>query len=214
IRFGTVGKPVPGVELKLAGDGELLLRGPMVMRGYRNNPAATAAAIDGGGWLHTGDLAAIDADGYVTITGRKKELIINAAGKNMSPSNIESAVLAASPLIAHVVVVGDRRPYLVALIVLDPDTAALFAAQHGIADLAPAVLAGHPAVRAAIAAAVDSANVKLSRVEQIKRFAIWRGSRDPAGEEPPPTTNLNRAPLTAKSADITEPMYAAASAPA
>ena len=215
IRFGTVGKPVPGVELKLADDGELLLlRGPMVMRGYRNNPAATAETIDGGGWLHTGDLAAIDADGYVTITGRKKELIINAAGKNMSPSNIENAVLAASPLIAHVVVVGDRRPYLVALIVLDPDTAALFAAQHGIADLAPAVLAGHPAVRAAIAAAVDSANVKLSRVEQIKRFAILPVFWEPGGEEITPTMKLKRAPITAKYADIIESMYAAASAPA
>jgi long-subunit acyl-CoA synthetase (AMP-forming) len=172
IRFGTVGKPVPGVELKLAGDGELLLRGPMVMRGYHHDPAATAAAIDPGGWLHTGDLATIDADGYVTITGRKKELIINAAGKNISPANIENAVLAASLLIAHVAVVGDRRPYLVALAVLDPDAAAPFAAQHGIADPKPAVLADHPAIRAAVAAAVKTANGTLSRVEQIKRFAI------------------------------------------
>ena len=111
-------------------------------------------------------------DGYVTITGRKKELIINAAGKNMSPAAIESAVLAASLLIAQVVVVGDRRPYIVALIALDPDAAAAFAAQHGIADPAPAILADHPAIRAAIGAAVEKANGRLSRVEQIKRFVI------------------------------------------
>jgi len=214
IRFGTVGKPVAGVELKLAGDGELLLRGPMVMRGYRNDPAATAAAIDPGGWLHTGDLAAIDADGYVTITGRKKELIINAAGKNISPANIENAVLAACSLIAHVVVIGDRRPYLVALIVLDPDAAALSAAQHGIADPAPAVLAGHPAVRAAVAAAVDSANHKLSRVEQIKRFAILPVFWEPGGDEITPTMKLKRAPITAKYAGIIDSLYAKASEPA
>ena len=128
-RIGTVGKAIPGVQLKLAGDGKLLLRGPIVMKGYRHDPAATAGAIDPGGWLHTGDLAAIDADGYVTITGRKKDLIINAAAKNISPANIEGAVLAASPLIAYAVAAGDRRPYLVALIVLDPDAAATFAAQ-------------------------------------------------------------------------------------
>ena len=120
IRIGTVGKAIPGVQLTLAGDGELLLRGPIVMKGYRNDPARTAEAIDPGGWLHTGDLAAIDEDGYVTITGRKKELIINAAGKNMSPAAIESAVLAASLLIAQVVAVGDRRPCIVALIASTP----------------------------------------------------------------------------------------------
>lgn len=148
------------MQLKLAGDGELLLRGPTVMKSYRNDPARTAEAIGPGGWLHTGDLAAIDDDGYVTITGRKKDLIINAAGKNISPAGIESAVLAASLLIAQVVAVGDRRPYVVALIVLDPDAAAAFAARHGITSPAPAVLAGHPAVRAAVAAAVDTANAK------------------------------------------------------
>src|SRR5262249_44215008 len=152
IRIGTVGKAIPGVQLTLAGDGELLLRGPIVMKGYRNDPVRTAEAIDPGGWLHTGDRAAIAEDGYVTITGRTKELIINAAGKNMSPAAIESAVLAASLLIAQVVAVGDRRPYIIALIALDPDAAAAFAAQHGITDPVPAILADHPAIRAAIGA--------------------------------------------------------------
>ena len=214
IRIGTVGKAIPGVQLKLAGDGELLLRGPIVMKGYRNDPARTAEAIDPGGWLHTGDLAAIDEDGYVTITGRKKELIINAAGKNMSPAAIESAALAASLLIAQVVAVGDRRPCIVALIVLDPDAAAAFAAQHGITDPAPAILAAHPAIRAAIGAAVEEANGRLSRVEQIKRFAIVPAFWEPGGDEITPTMKLKRRAVTAKYADVIESLYAAAVEPA
>jgi len=214
IRIGTVGPAIPGVQLKLAGDGELLLRGPIVMKGYRNDPARTAEAIDPGGWLHTGDLAAIDEDGYVTITGRKKELIINSAGKNMSPAAIEGAVLAASLLIAQVVAAGDRRPYIVALIALDPDAAAAFAAQHGITDPAPAVLAGHPAVRAAVGAAVDAANAKLSRVEQIKRFAIVPAFWEPGGDEITPTMKLKRRAITAKYADVIETLYAAVEEPA
>jgi long-subunit acyl-CoA synthetase (AMP-forming) len=214
IRIGTVGQAIPGVQLKLASDGELLLRGPIVMKGYRNDPARTAEAIDPGGWLHTGDLAAIDEDGYVTITGRKKELIINAAGKNMSPAAIESAVLAASLLIAQVVAVGDRRPYIVALIALDSDAAAAFAAQHGITDPTPAILADHPAIRAAIGAAVDKANGRLSRVEQIKRFAIVPAFWEPGGDEITPTMKLKRRAVTAKYADVIDSLYAAAGAPA
>ena len=214
IRIGTVGKAIPGVQLKLAGDGELLLRGPTVMKGYRNDPVRTAEAIDPDGWLHTGDLAAIDEDGYVTITGRKKELIINAAGKNMSPAAIESALLAASLLIAQVVAVGDRRPYIIALIALDPDAAAAFAARHGITDPGPAILADHPAIRAAIGAAVQEANGRLSRVEQIKRFAIVPAFWEPGGDEITPTMKLKRRAVTAKYADVVESLYAAAGEPA
>jgi len=213
IRLGTVGKPLPGVQLTLASDGELLMRGPTVMKGYRNNPAKTAEAIDPGGWLRTGDLATIDSDGYVTITGRKKELIINSAGKNISPANIQSAVLAASPLIAHVVAIGDRRPYITALAVLDPDTTALFAAQHAIPGPAPAVLAAHPAVREAVAAAVGTANGRLSRVEQIKQFAILPVFWEPGGDEITPTMKLKRQAITAKYADTIESLYAAAGQP-
>ena len=122
--FGSVGRPVDGMELWLADDGELLVRGPLVMAGYRNRPDLTAQAIDADGWLHTGDVARIDDDGYVWIVDRKKELIINAAGKNMSPANIEARLKSAGPLIGQACVVGDRRPYNVALLVLDPDTAA------------------------------------------------------------------------------------------
>jgi long-subunit acyl-CoA synthetase (AMP-forming) len=214
IRIGTVGKAIPGVQLRLAGDGELLLRGPAVMKGYRNDPARTAEAIDPGGWLHTGDLAAIDDDGYVTITGRKKELIINAAGKNMSPISIEGAVLAASLLIAQAVAVGDRRPYIVALIVLDPEAAVAFAARHGITNPAPAVLADHPAIRAAVGAAVDAANTRLSRVEQIKRFAILPTFWEPGGDEITPTMKVKRRAITAKYADVIDSLYAPAGEPA
>jgi long-subunit acyl-CoA synthetase (AMP-forming) len=210
IRIGTVGPAIPGVQLRLADDGELLLRGPTVMKGYRNDPARTAEAIGPGGWLHTGDLAAIDDDGYVTITGRKKELIINAAGKNMSPISIEGAVLAASPLIAQAVAVGDRRPYIVALIVLDPEAAAAFAARHAITNPAPAVLADHPAIRAAVGAAVDAANTRLSRVEQIKRFAILPTFWEPGGDEITPTMKVKRRTITAKYADVIDSLYAAA----
>ncbi len=209
IRIGTVGTAIPGVELKLSGDGELLLRGPTVMKGYRNDPAATAEAIDPDGWLHTGDVATIDADGYVRITGRKKDLIINTAGKNMSPITIEGAVRAASPLIAQVVAVGDRRPYIVALIVLDPDAAALFAAQNGLAGPSPALLAEHPTVRAAIGAAVEAGNARLSRVEQIKRFAIVPAYWEPGGDEITPTMKLKRRVVTAKYAAVIDSLYAA-----
>jgi long-subunit acyl-CoA synthetase (AMP-forming) len=214
IRIGTVGQALPGVQLRLGDDGELLLRGPTVMKGYRNDPARTAEAIGPGGWLHTGDIAAIDDDGYVTITGRKKELIINAAGKNMSPVSIEGAVLGASPLIAQAVAVGDRRPYIVALIVLDPEAAEAFAARHGITDPAPAVLADHPAIRSAVAAAVDAGNTRLSRVEQVKRFAILPVFWEPGGDEITPTMKVKRRVVAAKYADVIESLYAPAGEPA
>ena len=145
IRAGTCGTALAGVELDLAADGELLVRGPTVMRGYRDDPAATEAAIDAGGWLHTGDVAHV-ADGYVSIVDRKKELIVTAGGKNLSPANIEARLVAASPLIAHVAAVGDRRPYVSALVVLDPEAAVDFAAEHGIDDASVAALSAHPEV--------------------------------------------------------------------
>ena len=127
IKIGTVGPPTPGVEAKLAEDGELLIRSDVVMTGYRNLPDKTAEALDADGWLHTGDIATIDEDGYITIVDRKKELIITAAGKNMSPANIESTLKGASPLIGQACVIGDGRPYNTALIVLDADFAPAWA---------------------------------------------------------------------------------------
>ncbi len=206
-RIGTVGPPLPGVEVRLADDGELLCRGPIVMRGYRSDPQRTAEAIDADGWMHTGDIAAIDADGYVRIVDRKKELIINAAGKNMSPANIEAHVKAASPLIGQAIAIGDRRPYNVALVVLDPDSAGVWATEHGLADAAPATLASDPGVHAEVARAVEQANTHLSRVEQIKRFTILPLDWLPGGEELTPTMKLKRKPIAGKYAAEIDALY-------
>ena len=175
IKIGSVGPAAPGVELRLAEDGELLMRSQVVMTGYRNLPDRTAEALDADGWLHTGDIAKIDDDGYVTIVDRKKELIISAGGKNMSPANIEATLKGASPLIGQVCVIGDGRPYNTALIVLDADFGPAFAAQKGIEGGDLASLARSDAMRAAVQAGVDDANSRLSRVEQIKKFTLRRG---------------------------------------
>lgn len=208
IRIGTVGKALPGLEVQLADDGELLVRGPQLMRGYRNQPEKTAEAIDPDGWLHTGDIATIDDDGYITIVDRKKELIINAAGKNMSPANIEQVVKASHPLIGQAVVVGDRRPYNVALLVLDPDVCAAYAEQAGLPDGSAAALAGDPGVQQQVAEAVALANARLSRIEQVKRYRILDSDWLPGGDELTPTMKLKRRPIADKYAEVIEELYA------
>ena len=208
VRLGSVGPPIPGVELRLADDGELLVRGDTVMAGYRNQPAKTAETIDPDGWLHTGDIAEIDDAGFVKIVDRKKELIINAGGKNMSPANIEAQLKQGSPLIGQAVAIGDRRPYNVALIVLDPDTSAAFARQHGLADEGPAAMSAEPAVLDEVAAGVERANSHLSRVEQIKRFKVLPCDWPPAGDELTPTMKLKRKPIAEKYAAEIEALYA------
>ncbi|KNB54025.1 AMP-dependent synthetase/ligase [Streptomyces caatingaensis] len=208
-RIGTVGRALPGIELKLARDGELLVRGPVVTRGYRNAPEKTAELIGADGWLRTGDIATIDDDGYVTIVDRKKELIINAAGKNMSPANIEAALKSADPLIGQCVCVGDRRPYNVALVVLDPDARTAFARAHGLPDTSPAALAADPHLRRAVADAVEQANRTLSHVEQIKRFAVLPVDWLPDSDELTPTMKLKRRAIAEKYADQIDGLYAA-----
>ena len=183
------------------------MRGPIVMRGYRGDPEATAATIDDEGWLHTGDVAHIDDDGYVSIVDRKKELIISAGGKNMSPANIESGLVGSSPLIAHAVAIGDRRPYVTALVVLDPDAAVDFAAEHGIDDASVAGLSGEPALQLAIQAAVDAANARLSRVERIKRFAVLPEEWHAGGEQLTPTLKLKRRPIGLRYAAEIDALY-------
>jgi long-subunit acyl-CoA synthetase (AMP-forming) len=206
IKIGTVGPPGPGIELKLGDDGELLMRSGVVMTGYRNAPDKTAEALDADGWLHTGDIAEIDEDGYVRIVDRKKEIIINAAGKNMSPANIESTLKGASPLIGQACVIGDRRPYNTALIVLDADFGPAWAAQQGIeGDLA--TLAQDERLVAAVQAGVDAANEKLARVEQIKKFHLVEGDWLPGGDEITPTMKLKRKPIAAKYAGQIEELY-------
>jgi long-subunit acyl-CoA synthetase (AMP-forming) len=208
IRTGTVGVPLEGVELKLAEDGEVLVRGPIVMKGYRNLPAKTREAIDDDGWFFTGDIGELDPDGYLRIVDRKKELIINAAGKNMSPANIEAKIKTASPLIAHAVAIGDRRPYNVAMIVLDPDGCGAFAAQHGLADPSPTAMASEPAVVEEVGNAIERANAELSRVEQIKKFKIIPGEWEPGGDELTPTIKLKRKPIAEKYAREIDSLYA------
>ncbi|PZS17929.1 MAG: long-chain fatty acid--CoA ligase [Pseudonocardiales bacterium] len=208
IRIGTVGKALKGVELKVAEDGELLVRAPLVMKGYRNDPDRTAEAVDAGGWLHTGDIASIDAEGYVRIVDRKKELIINAAGKNMSPANIEGVIQVSCPLLGPVAVIGDDRPYLVALLTLDPDAAAAYAAKRGVAGTPMAELAADPELRAVVEAAVEQANQRLSRVEQIKNFAILPDVWEPGGEQLTPTMKLRRRPVVQRYAAEIEALYA------
>jgi long-chain acyl-CoA synthetase len=208
IKIGTVGPALPGVELRIADDGELLCRGPLVMKGYRNEPGKTAETIDADGWLHTGDVATIDDEGYIRIVDRKKELIINAAGKNMSPANIESQLKSASMLIGQAIAIGDRRPYNVALIVLDPDACAAYAAKAGLVDASPAALCRDDSVVAAVTAAVEQANAGLSRVEQIKTFKILPVDWLPGGDELTPTMKLKRKPISEKYAAEIEALYA------
>jgi long-chain acyl-CoA synthetase len=207
-RLGTVGKLLPGLEGKIADDGEYLVRGPLVMKGYRKEPAKTAEAIDADGWLHTGDIIDADPDGYLRIVDRKKELIINAAGKNMSPANIENAILAACPMVGVMITIGDGRPYNAALMVFDAESVGPYAARHGLSDASPAALAAHPEVIARIAAGVAEGNAKLSRVEQIKRFRVLPALWEPGGDEITLTMKLKRKPIMAKYAAEIEELYA------
>ncbi len=208
VRIGSVGPPSPGVEIKLAEDGEVLCRGEFLMSGYRNQPEKTAEAVDAEGWLHTGDIGTIDEDGYVSIVDRKKEIIISAAGKNMSPANIEAAIKTSSPIIGQACCIGDGRPYNTALIVLDADFAPQWARQTGLGERALEDLAGEPDAIAAVQAGIDAANERLARVEQIKKFTIVRGDWLPGGDELTPTIKLKRKPIAAKYADVIDRMYA------
>jgi long-chain acyl-CoA synthetase len=207
LKLGTVGPPIPGVELRLDADGEILVRGPTVMAGYRNQPAKTAETIDAAGWLRTGDIGQLDEDGYLKIIDRKKELIINAAGKNMSPANIEQQLKVSSPLIGQAIAIGDRRPYNVALIVLDPDACASLAPRYGLTDASLQSMSNAPAVLEEVGAAVQRANSHLSRVEQIKRFKILPVDWPPAGDELTPTMKLKRKPIAEKYAAEIDALY-------
>jgi long-chain acyl-CoA synthetase len=209
VRIGTVGPAEAGVELKIADDGELLVRGDCVMTSYRNAPDQTAEAIDADGWLHTGDIGQLDEDGFLRIVDRKKEIIINAAGKNMSPANIEAAIKSSSPLIGQAVCIGDGRRYNTALIVLDADFAPQWAGQQGIEDTSLEKLADAEPMIAAVRSAIDTANGHLARVEQIKNFTIVPGDWLPGGEELTPTMKLKRRPIEAKYQVEIEAMYAA-----
>jgi long-chain acyl-CoA synthetase len=208
VKIGTVGPPAPGVQIKLDSDGEVLVKSDVVMLGYRNMPDATKEAFAGDGWLRTGDIGEFDEDGYLKIIDRKKELIINAAGKNMSPANIEATLKSGSPLIGQACCIGDRRPYNTALLVLDADFAPAWAAQQGIEESSLQSLANDERVRAAVQEGVDAANAKLARPEQVKKFTIVQSDWLPGGEELTPTMKLKRKPIAEKYATEIDAMYA------
>jgi len=201
-RFGSVGQPLPGVEAKVAEDGELLLRGPNIFQGYYKNPDATSETLVDG-WLHTGDLGKIDEDGFIYIVGRKKDIIITAGGKNITPANLENG-LKQNRWISQAVVVGDRRPYLVALITLDPEELPAFAGEHGLeADQ----VAGSEQMRAEVQKAVDVVNSKVGPVEQIKYFEILPADLSQETGELTPTLKVKRNVVNEKFADVVDGMY-------
>jgi long-chain acyl-CoA synthetase len=207
IKIGTVGPPVPGIEIKLAEDGEVLVKGDSVMPGYRNLPEKTAETIDDDGWLLTGDIGELDEDGYLRIVDRKKELIITAAGKNLSPANIESR-LKMIPLVDQAIAIGDRRKFISALLTLDPEVAPAWAAKQGIEDTDLALLAENRQVIEEVQRGVDAANEDLARVEGVKRFKLLAEPWEPGGDELTPTMKLKRKPIADKYADEIEALYA------
>jgi long-chain acyl-CoA synthetase len=207
IKLGTVGPPTPGIEIRLDEDGEVLVKADCVMPGYRNLPEKNDETFTEDGWLRTGDIGELDEDGYLKIVDRKKELIINAAGKNMSPANIESHVKTASPLIGQAVAIGNGRSYNVALITLDPDFAPVWAKQNDLDGKSVSELAEEEKTREAIQEAVDEANTKMARVEQIKKFAILPEPWEPGGDELTPTMKLKRKPIDEKYGEEIEALY-------
>ncbi len=205
-KVGTIGKPFPGCEVKIADDGEILVKGPNVFQGYHKNPEATAETIVNG-WLHTGDIGEVEPDGFIKITGRKKDIIITAGGKNITPANLE-AEIKQHPLVSQCVVVGDRRPYLVALVTLDPEEAVKYAQEHGLPE-DPAQLAANADVKAAIETHVEKINENFARVEQVKKIAILPHDLSQESGELTPTLKVKRAVVAQKHEDAIEQLYAA-----
>ncbi len=204
-KIGTIGKPFPGCEVRIAEDGEILVKGPNVFQGYYKNEEATRETIVDG-WLHTGDLGEIDPDGFIKITGRKKDIIITAGGKNITPANLENEIKQ-HPLVSQCVVVGDRRPYLVALVTLDPEEAAAYAQENGLAE-DPAPLASNSDVRASIEAHLAKINEKFARVEQVKKIAILPQDLTQEAGELTPTLKVKRAVVAERHAPEIEKLYA------
>jgi long-chain acyl-CoA synthetase len=204
-KVGTIGKPFPGCEVRIADDGEILVKGPNVFQGYYKNEEATRETIVDG-WLHTGDIGEIDADGFIRITGRKKDIIITAGGKNITPANLENEIKQ-HLLVSQCVVVGDRRPYLVALVTLDPEDAVAYAKEHGLPE-DPEQLARNDEVLVAIEAHVEKINEKFARVEQVKKIAILPHDLSQESGELTPTLKVKRAVVAEKHHDEIEALYA------
>jgi long-chain acyl-CoA synthetase len=205
IKIGTVGPACPGIDVKLAEDGEVMVKGPVVMKGYRNLPDKTAETFTDDGYLLTGDIGEFDEDGYLRIVDRKKELIITAAGKNLSPANIE-ARLKQIPLVSQAIAIGDQRKYVSALLTLDVEAAKGWASEHG-ADGDPESLASNERLIADVEGGVDRANEELARVEQVKRFKLLPTDWEPGGDELTPTMKLKRKPIVEKYAAEIDSLY-------
>jgi long-chain acyl-CoA synthetase len=203
-KFGTVGRPFPGVELKIASDGELLIKGPNIFAGYHNKADESFGAVEDG-WLHTGDLGSIDEDGYLSIVGRKKDIIITAGGKNLTPANLEND-LKRCRWISQAVMHGDQRPYPVVLITLDEEEIVVYAREHDLPE-DPAQLAREPAIRELIGAEVDRVNTAYAQVEQVKKFAILEHDLTQAGGELTPTLKVKRNVVAEKYADLLDSLY-------
>ncbi|HEY1163421.1 MAG TPA: AMP-binding protein, partial [Candidatus Dormibacteraeota bacterium] len=206
-RAPSVGIPLPGMEARIAEDGELLFRGGNVMVGYYRDPEKTAETIDKDGWVHSGDIAQLGQDGHYRIVDRKKELIITSSGKNISPANLE-AVAKSSPIIGQAVAIGDGHSYITALVALDPQVAPLWGKAHGIAASSMAEIAEHPSTIAEVRRALTVGNTHLSRIEQFKRFTILPAEWTPESDELTPTMKLKRRVINAKYKDQVDAMYA------
>ena len=206
-KLGTVGRVFPGMEVRIAEDGEICVRGPLTTPGYLHLPEQTAALIDADGWLHTGDIGSLDEDGFLSVVDRKKELIITAGGENISPAAVESLIVE-HPLIGQALAYGDRRPYVVALLTLDGEVAPAWAKAHGIEADSLAALAAHPAVLAAVGEAVSDANERLARVQQVKHWRLLPVEWTAETEELTPTLKLKRRVVHAKYSDDIDALYA------
>ena len=205
-KFGSVGQALEGIELKIAADGEILFRGPNIAKGYFKQPEATAEVFEGGGWFHTGDIGRLDEEGFLFITDRKKDLIVTAGGMNIAPQNIEN-MLKADPFISQVMVHGDRRPYPVALITLNPDELAKFAREHGVLTSDPAALVKHPKIVERVSRTVEEKNTNLQSYAKVKKFAILPVDFTLEGGELTPTLKVKRKVVSEKYKKELESLY-------